>query len=367
MAEDTLPPQGDDISNADQEQALLDAVMQNSPIMEETGIPLPDKEVSESPDPLESEEEVEDPESEEIVNEGDEEEVEEIEEEEVSEDDGEEPSTQTDIYTTEDLDLDAKVLVKIDGEEAEVSFGDLIKGYSTEQHLSKQGRELGEARKALDEEREQKLGELENIAGATVSMLTSSEQLLAKEYHDIEAKITKAREEGDTFELGELKDKREQAQQKYWNARKQRETLIEQVQKRKEEVQQENLTQQLNHFQEVIPDLIPDFNEDVAMEIRKFALDKGISEGLLDTVVDPNIVKFIDDYRRMEQNVSKGKAKRKAAPVKKAVPAKKAPPAAKKKADAEAKRKAKAFSDNASKSDQDAWLKDFANKSLSNI
>ena len=366
MAEDTLPNM-DDMSTADQEQALLDAVMQNSPIMEEAGVPLPDEEVSESPDPLESEEEVEDPESEEIVNEEVEEEVEDTEEEEISEDDGEEPSTQPDIYTADDLDLDAKVVVKIDGEETEVSFGDLIKGYSTEQHLSKQGRELGEARKALDEEREAKLSELENMAGATVAMLSNQEQVFAKQYHDLEAKVKKAREDGDTFELGELKDKREQAQQRYWAARQQREGLISQVQKQREEVQEQQMSQQLEHFQEVIPDLIPDFDDKVAMEIREFALSKGIAEGLLDSVVDPNVVKFIDDYRRMEQNVSKGKAKRRAAPAKKAVPAKKAPPAAKKKADAEAKRKAKAFSENASKTDQEAWLKDYANNALSKL
>ena len=42
-------------------------------------------------------------------------------------------------------------------EDTEVSFGDLVKGYSTEQSLSKKGRELGEARKALDAEKEEKL------------------------------------------------------------------------------------------------------------------------------------------------------------------------------------------------------------------
>ena len=60
------------------------------------------------------------------------------------------------------------------------------------------------------------------------------------------------------------------------------------------------------------------------MGICDFALKKGIAENLLDSVVDPNIVKFIDDYRRMEAGLSKGAAKRKAAPQKKAIPAKKA-------------------------------------------
>ena len=72
-------PVSDDIQPVDAgqtEQDLLDAVMQNSPIMDEIAPPLPNEEELEA-DPAESEEQ--DPESEEV--EGDEEEVEETEEE----------------------------------------------------------------------------------------------------------------------------------------------------------------------------------------------------------------------------------------------------------------------------------------------
>jgi len=100
---------------------------------------------------LDTEEPVEeDPETEEAETEEVEEEVETEEEEATDEDDA---STQeAEVYTPDDLDLDAKVAIKIDGKETEVSFSDLIKGYSTEQHLSNEGRKLGEARKQLDEE-----------------------------------------------------------------------------------------------------------------------------------------------------------------------------------------------------------------------
>ena len=122
---------------------------------------------------------------------------------------------------------------------------------------------------------------------------------------------------------------------------------------------------QLEHFQEVIPSMIPDFDEKVAVEIRDFAINEGIDEGLLNAIVDPAIVKFIDDYRRLKQGVSKGAAKRKAAPAKKAIPTKKAKSPTKKKQDAEAMRKARAFKEDASQEDQMAFLRDFANKSLS--
>ena len=363
MSTESLPATDDVQSSGPTEQELLDAVLNSSPMLEEAGIPLPTEE-QESEDPVESEEEVEDPESEEAVSEDVEEEVEEEAEEETAEDD---TSTQSDVYSTDDLDLEAQVSIKIDGEEVAVSFGDLIKGYSTEQSLSAKGRELGEARKAIEEERNEKLEELDGLMSGANTMMQQTEQALAKHYHDIEAQIAKARAEGDTYELGELKDKRELAQQRYWQARNNREGMIKQASAQYQQVKDEQFQERLNNFAEVIPTLIPDFDEQVATDIRDFALQEGIDQEFLDTVTDPGIVKFVDDYRRLKQNVSKGKAKRKAAPTKKAVPAKKATPAKKKQEDAEKMVKARAFREDASQEDQMDFLRQYASKSLSNL
>ena len=362
--ENTLPPAGDDmVSDAGpSEQELLDAVMRQSPIMEEIDAPpLPtEEEIEEDPEELVEE----DPETSESETDEEEEVEEEVEETEGEDGVEETPTQEPEVYTADDLDLDAKVSVKVDGEEMEVSFGDLLKGYQTDAHLSKKGRELGEAQKTLEEERTKKLEEVEQIAGANVAMLTSVEQMHAKKYHDLEKKINDARDSGDTYELPELKDQREQAQQNYWKARNQREGLIKRVQEQKEAYDQEQLAQQLNHFQEVIPDMIPDFDDKVAQDIRAFAMEEGISEGLLDSVVDPNVVKFIDDYRRLKQGVNKGAAKRKAVPSKKALPTKKAPPAQKKAADKAKMVKARAFREDASPEDQMDFLRQHASKSL---
>ena len=360
--QESLPAMDDVRSDGPTEQELLDAVMRNSPIMEEAAVPLPEEE-EQVLDPEESEE-VEEPADEEAVSE----EEEEVEEEVVDaegEDAAEEAATdEPEVYTADDLDLEAKLVVKVDGEEMEVSFGDLMKGYQTDAHLSKKGRELGEAQKALDEERGKKLEEVEAIAAANNQMLSSIENSHAKRYHDLEKKIQEARDNGDTYELSELKDKRELAQQNYWKARKQREGLLENVTKQKQEYEAAQFQEQLNNFQEVIPTLIPDFDEKVAGNIRDFAIENGISEGLLDSVVDPNVVKFIDDYRRLKQGMNKGVAKRKAVPAKKALPTKKAPPAKKKVADKEKMVKARAFREDASPEDQMDFLRQHASKTL---
>jgi len=339
------------------EQELLDAVLSKSEFIQNE-IPLPEEEVededSEAPveeDPDDTDAAVSDEESEEET------------EETTDEDGAEAPTQDTDVFSVDDLDLDAKVSVKVDGEQMEVSFADLLKGYQTDASLSKKGRELGEARKAIDEERVTKLEQISKMSDAAGAMLSLDEQKMAKEYHDIETKIKEARDSGDTFELSELKDKREQAQQNYWTARNTRENLLKTVEEQKVKANEEKFAEQMKHFQQKIPEMIPDFSEKVAVEIREFALEHGIADELLNAVVDPGVVKFIDDYRRLKKGITKGAAKRKVTPTKK-VPTKKPVAVNKKAVDKENMVKARAFKEGASNDDQMDYLRQYASKSL---
>jgi len=190
------------------EEALLADILRNTEFLDNESLP------NEQVPQLDAEESNEaDPESlEEADIEDDDEETEDAEVEAEDEDD---TSTQeADVYTTDDLDLDAQVLVKIDGEEVAVSFSDLIKGYSTEQHLSKKGRELGDARKSLDEEYKNKFDELSKMSQASLAVLYADEQKYSQEYHELESQIETARKDGDTFQINELKDQRELVQKK---------------------------------------------------------------------------------------------------------------------------------------------------------
>ena len=340
------------------EEALLADIIRNSDFVDT----LPDEQVPQL-DAEESDEE--DPEESDETDNVDEEEEVETEEEETA--DADDESTQeSDVYTPDDLDLEAQVLVKIDGEEVAVSFSDLIKGYSTEQHLSNEGRKLGDARKEMEAEYESKVGEINNMAQASAAILYSSEEQFSKEYHDIEKAIEKAREEGDTYEVNELKDRREQAQKNYWGARNQREKIVEGVQKQTEAQQAKAWQEQIEYFNNAIPDMIPDFNQDTAMAIREFAIGEGIAPELLDTVADPVLIKFVDDYRRLKQGVSKGAAKRKTKAVKKA-PIRKAKTRTQKEVDAQTRIRQRALSEDASQDDQMAFLRGLAERSLSNI
>jgi len=342
------------------EEQLLADIVRNSDFIPNDEESLPEEQVPEL-DPVDADSETQ--ESEEAVSEEVEEEVQ-SEGGEIPAEDAAEAATQSEIYTQEDLDLDAKVSVKIDGKETEVSFGDLIKGYSTEQSLSNKGRELGDARKKLEEEFQGKLGELDNMSKASVAVLYSEEKAKADQYHELEKKITEARKDGDSYNLTELKDQREQAQKEYWEARNKREQLGQAVQKSQEQQMQQQWQASISHFNETIPTLIPGYNENKAKQIREFALAEGISEEVLNTVVDPNIVKFVDDYRQLKQGVSQGAVKRKKLPAKKA-PIKKSKTVSQQKADASQQLRAKVLSGQGNQGDEKDFLKAMAERSLS--
>ena len=340
------------------EEQLLADIVQNSQFVQ----PLPNEQVPE----LDPEDTVtEDPEvTEESVSEEVEEESEEDIVEATDEDATEEVATQeAEVYTVDDLDMDAKVAIKIDGEETEVSFSDLIKGYSTEQHLSKKGRELGDARKGLDEEYKNKFDELSKMSQASLAVLYADEQKYSQEYHELESQIETARKDGDTFQINELKDQRELVQKNYWASRNKREQLSKTIEQQTVEQNQKVWNEQLKYFNETIPTLIPGFDDNIAKEIRKFAIDEGISAEVLDTIADPMIVKFVDDYRKLKQGINKGTVKRKATITKKA-PLRKAKTVSKKADDKATALRNKTLSGKASDSEQMDFLRTLAQRSL---
>jgi len=356
-------PRDDSVATGGQtEEKLLADIISNSQFVKSEES-LPTEQVPKL-DPEESD--TQDPESEEAESEEVEEETKEEEVEATEEDAAEEAATQPEVFTTDDLDLDAKVSVKIDGKDTEVSFNDLIKGYSTEQSLSKKGRELGDQRKNLEEEYNKRIEEVRQLGSASAAVLYSEEQALSKKYHDLEAQIDEARKENDTYKMGELKDEREQAQQAYWKARNQRESVVKNIQANNQKQMKENWDKQIKYFNDSINELIPDYNESTATSIREFAISEGMKPEVIDMITDPAIVKFVDDFRRLKQGVTKGTAKRKAVPAKR-IPTRKAKSVNEKKNQKAADLRTRALRSNSSKSDQDAFLKTLAERSLSKV
>ena len=315
--------------SADLEAKSLDDILRNSPAANLLGLPEKEESLPEEddsvPSPEDSSEEEEAPQETDDESENDLDEEEESSDSEEEETDEDDTSTQdADLPTEDDIDWEYKVPVTIDGKTEYVTLEEIRKGYSTDQHLSQKGRELGELKKQIETERTEKLTELIHLGTMLNQNLSGEEERLAAEYHSINAELQKAKDEGDTYTVRELREKLEESQTMYWEVRNGRELQIKVVAEKIQEQDKDNRRQLVAKFQEEIPTKIPDFNEKVAKDIREFALKEGIPEGLLDVVFDASVVKFIDDYRRLKTAKETGAAKRKVAPTQKSIPIKKA-------------------------------------------
>jgi len=362
MADNNSSTQTDDkIVDSSSEDQMLADILNKSEILQEAGVvpvpeeSLPEPELQDSED-TGTEEDLEQPvESAEYE---DDVEPDNEEEEESKEEDGDAEATEVDTYLLDDLE-DIMVSHKIDGEEVTLPLSEWIAGSATKQHLSKQGREIGEARKSLEEERTQKLGEIETLASVIANEVYTDETQHQKKYHEISQKLSEAQKEGDTYEIGELTQEQTKAQAAYWEARNKRESLSVQVQQQKQQLQQQQFEESVKHFNDTITDVIPDWNSDIQKSIREFAIEEGLPEALLNVVADPTVVKFVDEFRRLKQGIKSGAKKRAKIPAKK-IPATKSKTPTKRKQDKEAMTKARAFKNDSSKEDQIEFLKRFA-------
>jgi hypothetical protein len=315
----------DGYTNSESEANSLDDILRKSPMAEKLGLneeSLPEEDDSSDPTPDDS--------SEEEVPEENDEESDDVDEEENEEEDSEEDTGEDDTSTQdtegpseEDIDWEYRIPIKVDGKIEYVTLEEVRKGYSTDQHLSQKGRELGELKKQIEVERTEKLNELVQLGASLHDTLTSEETKLAGEYHRINAELQKARDDGDTYTARELRDQLEDAQSKYWEVRNNRELQVKQVAEKLRQEQAQVQRQLVEKFQSDIPEYIPDFNEKVAKDIREFALNEGLPEELLNQIYDARVVKMLDDYRRLKTAKDKGAEKRKAAPTKKSIPVKK--------------------------------------------
>ena len=347
-------------NSTDLEVKSLDDILRNSPAAEllglkkEESLPEEDNDVP-SPDDSEEEQEAQEPTDDSETDLDEEEESKDSEEEDKAEDD---TSTQdAELPTEEDIDWEYKVPVTVDGKTEYVTLEEIRKGYSTDKHLSQKGRELGELKKQLETERTEKLQEIVTLGQVIHEELTAVETDLAKEYHKLSQEIDKARDEGDTYTARELKEQRESIQEKYWKARNKREeqtkAVVEKMQAQ-QEVQQQELIKQYN---EKITELIPDYSDKVAKSIREFAIKEGIPETLLEAVYSPEVVSFINEYRKLKTAKEKGAEKRKSLPTVKSVPSKKGTPTSQKEKDAMSQNRAKVLSGAGTQQDELDFLK----------
>jgi len=262
--------------------------------------------------------ESDDPHTDEDADEVDEAEDDNTSDEEEEEDESEDATQESESDELDsEIDMDFKVPVKIDGTESEVSMEELVANYQTKQSQSKKGDELAEQAKVLEQTREQ----AEIYARVNAELLQREDAKDQSVLKHLQDQVDKAFEEDD-YQASKLNNKLGKAKEEYSTRKASRNNLLQGMSQQLGQQAQEQFGKQVEHFNQVVPELIPDWSEDVAMSNRKFALSIGLDERMVDSIVDPMMIKAIDGYRRLSENSSKGTAKRKQTPVKR-VPTKK--------------------------------------------
>jgi len=285
----------------------------------------PDEATQESDEATE-ELEGEDHNTEEDADEVDDAEDDEAEEDEEEEDESEDATQEsTDLETGDEIDMEFKVPVKIDGKESEVSMEDLVASYQTKQSQSKKGDEIAEQAKSLEEAKE----EAAMFANINAELLQGEDAKDLKILEGLTERVDAAYDDDDP-EANKMNRQLEKAKSEYETRKANRDSVVNTMGKKIYEQRAEAFNESVKAFQSEINKHVPDWSEDVALKNRQFALDLGLKEQFIDTITDPVVVKVIDEYRRLKELSEKGQVKRKKASVKR-VPTKKTSSAVNKK------------------------------------
>ena len=259
----------------------------------------------------------EDPHTDEDADEVDEVEDDSTDEGEEEEDESTDATQESESSELDEIDMDFRVPVKVDGKDSEVSMEELVANYQTKQSQSKKGDELAAQTKELQATREQ----AEIYARVNAELLQREDAKDLSVLKHLQTQVDKAFEEDD-YQASKLNNKLGKAKEEYTSRKASRDNLMQGMVGTMNQQHQEQFAKEVEYFNEVVKDLIPDWSEDIAKSNREFALSIGLDERMVDTMTNPSMVKAIDGYRRLSENSDKGTAKRKKAPVKR-VPTKK--------------------------------------------
>ena len=235
---------------------------------------------------------------------------EESEEETEADDDGE-TEGEEDEGTEEEpesksktLDDDAKVRVKVDDEELEVSVKDLKRLYGQEAALTKKSQQVAAKRKEVEQEGMKAaaiLDKLYNKAAerwkpySEIDMLVASKQLDAEQFTALRAEAQAAWEEFN-FVSQEANAFIQEAQSK----------------------QQAQMKEQAAEAVKVLKERIPTWSNQTYDNIREYAINKGMNADIVNNLVDPFAIEIINKARLYDES-KKIAVKKKVAQPKKVI------------------------------------------------
>ena len=236
--------------------------------------PEEDKPKEEEAAPTEEEESTEETQDESL-----EEESEEESEEDESEESDEEEEEESDLYA-----------VKVDGEEVEVTFDELLKGYSRQSDYTKKTQELSQGRKEIEEAKSTYNTALAQMQQKRQHYVTQLNQILQnssnnlQEYDKIDWNTLK---EDDPIEYVKLREDYRDGKEKMQALDQQRQMAMQQQNAEAQKVQQEAVQAERYKMVEALPEWgDPDKQKELATDVKNYALTQGFSEEELNSLID---------------------------------------------------------------------------------
>jgi hypothetical protein len=208
-------------------------------------------------------------------------------EEESEEESEEEEAEESDEEEEEEPDLFA---VKVDGEEIEVTFDELLKGYSRQSDYTKKTQELSQGRKEIEEAKSTYDSALTQMQQERQHYVTQLNQILQnssnnlQEYDKIDWNTLK---EDDPIEYVKLREDYRDGKEKMQALNQQRQMAMQQQQAEAQKMQQEAVQVERVKMVEALPEWgDPDKQKELATNVKSYALTQGFLEEELNSLVD---------------------------------------------------------------------------------
>lgn len=203
----------------------------------------------------------------------------------------------------EEPETDDRYVVRVDGEEVEVTLDELLSGYSRQSDYTRKTQALADERRQFQQEREN-----------TTQLASVLEQRLS----EVENLLSGQDEAPNWVELAKKLDPREYAARKaQWDAQQEQLSIARQ---QREELKRLQAEEQRRQFEEarrqgeqMLPKVIPEWQDadkarNEAQSIVRWATEQGFSQEALDNLVDPLAVKVLRDawlYNQSQQQKPK--------------------------------------------------------------
>jgi len=230
---------------------------------------------------------------------------EEVTAEDESEEESEEEYEPEDNREEEGDDEDEVFVVKVDGEDTEVSFDELLEGYSRQSDYTKKTQALAVDRKEIEQVKEQFKSEYERLSTERQQYQQALGQLGTQlnagimRYQGIDwAKL----KEDDPIAYVTKRDEFREEQERIQMVSNQMQAVQQQAEEDAERIHKESVVEQMKKLGELIPDWNDAEKQPVlSRNIREYALNEGYEQGEIDGLIDARSVNVLLKAMRYDE------------------------------------------------------------------